>query len=107
MVVHVENQSYLQSARRKTSPAWFKPFASPRQLGAETVTLTGENVAEELLALARARNVTRIVLGKPARARWRDRLFGSIVDNVARHSGNMDLHIITGVAEEGRPLSTR
>jgi two-component system sensor histidine kinase KdpD len=102
MVVHVENQFFLQSPTEDQSRL-VQTLRLAEKLGAETVTLTGENVAEELLALARARNVTRLVMGKPARARWRDRLFGSIVDNVARHSGNMDLHIITGVAEEDRP----
>ena len=37
-------------------------------LGAETITLSGQNVTEELLLLAKERNVTKIVLGKPARA---------------------------------------
>lgn len=103
MVAHVENQSFLQSSAEDQSRL-FQTLRLAEKLGAETITLTGENVAEELLAVARARNVTRIVLGKPARARWRDRLFGSIVDNVARHSGNMDLHIITGVESAGRSL---
>ena len=50
------------------------------QLGAETVTLTGHDVPAEVLAYARRRNVTRIVLGKPARPRWRELLFGSVVE---------------------------
>src|SRR5262249_5808954 len=37
------------------------------QLGAETVTLSGQNVSEELLNYARARNVSKIVVGKPRR----------------------------------------
>ena len=47
-------------------------FRLAEQLGAETVTLTGHDVAAEVLAYARRRNVTRIVLGKPARPRWRE-----------------------------------
>ena len=42
------------------------------QLGAETVTLTGGDDVEEILAYARRRNVTKIVVGKPAEPRWRD-----------------------------------
>ena len=37
------------------------------QLGAEAVTLTGDNVAQELLSYARSRNVTKIIVGKPVR----------------------------------------
>ncbi|MBK8574487.1 MAG: DUF4118 domain-containing protein [Elusimicrobia bacterium] len=102
IVAHVENRYFLQSSASEQARL-FHTLRLAEKLGAETVTLTGENVAEELLTLARARNVTRIVLGKPARAQWRDRLFGSLVDNVARQSGNIDLHIITGVAGESRP----
>jgi two-component system sensor histidine kinase KdpD len=101
IVAHVETAAFLQSSSAEQARL-FHTLRLAEKLGAETITLTGENVAEELLTLARARNVTRIVLGKPARGRWRDRLFGSLVDKVARQSGNIDLHIITGVAGEIR-----
>ena len=35
------------------------------QLGAETITLTGRRMSEAILEFARARNVTKIVVGKP------------------------------------------
>lgn len=72
-------------------------------LGAETLVLTGEDVTEELLALARKRHVTRIVLGQPARPRWRERLFGSVVNDVARRCGDIDLHIVSGTGPDARP----
>ena len=43
------------------------------QLGAETVTLSGSRVSEEILAHARRRNVSKIVVGKPEQGRWRRR----------------------------------
>lgn len=72
------------------------------QLGANTVTLTGTNVAEEVVAYAQAHNVTKIVIGKPARPNWRERVFGSVVDDLVRHSGQIDIHVIRGGAEEER-----
>jgi two-component system sensor histidine kinase KdpD len=69
------------------------------QLGAETATLTGHDVAGEVLAYARRRNVTRIVLGKPARPRWREALFGSVVNDLVRRSGDIDVYVITGERE--------
>ena len=65
-------------------------------LGAQTVQLSGSDVASELLAFARERNVSKIVVGKPAKARWRERLFGSVVDDIVRGSGDIDIHVITG-----------
>ena len=75
------------------------------QLGAETVTLTGHDVAAEVLAYARRRNVTRIVLGKPARSRWRDVLFGSVVNELIRQSGDIDVYVITGEREGPQPAA--
>jgi two-component system sensor histidine kinase KdpD len=76
------------------------------QLGADTATLSGHDVATEVLAYARRRNVTRIVLGKPARPRWRDRLFGSVVNELVRRSGDIDVSVITG-EREGRSRPQR
>ncbi len=73
------------------------------QLGAETATLSGHDVAAEVLAYARRRNVTRIVLGKPARPRWREILFGSVVNELVRRSGDIDVYVITGEREGPQP----
>jgi two-component system sensor histidine kinase KdpD len=69
------------------------------QLGAETVMLSGQRISEEVLAFARARNVTKIVIGKPKRPLWRRILFGSIADALIRGSGEIDIHVISGVGE--------
>src|SRR5262249_59788190 len=39
------------------------------QLGAEVVTVPGRSVVEEVLAFARSRNATRVVVGKSRRSR--------------------------------------
>jgi two-component system sensor histidine kinase KdpD len=68
------------------------------QLGAETATLTGHNVVEETLAFARKRNVTKIIVGKPMHSVWRDFLFGSVLNDLIRKSGTIDVYVITGDA---------
>ncbi len=77
------------------------------QLGAETVTLTGENVAQEILNYARSRNATKIIVGKPLRSRWKEWLFGSVVADLVHQSGEIDIYVITGAAGEGQPLVRR
>ncbi|HSU66722.1 MAG TPA: DUF4118 domain-containing protein, partial [Tepidisphaeraceae bacterium] len=67
-----------------------------QQLGAETITLSGERIGEEILSCAREKNVTRIIIGKPDRARWREFLFGSVVDEIIRGSGTIDIYVIRG-----------
>jgi two-component system sensor histidine kinase KdpD len=69
------------------------------QLGAQTATLSGPNVQEELLSYSRRQNVSKIIIGKPAKARWKEKLFGSIVDDLIRRSGNIDVYVISGDAQ--------
>jgi two-component system, OmpR family, sensor histidine kinase KdpD len=76
-------------------------------LGAETVRVTGPRASEETLRFARSRNVTRIVVGKPTHPRWRDVLRGSFLDELVRASGDIDVAVITGDADEGRPAASR
>jgi two-component system sensor histidine kinase KdpD len=77
------------------------------QLGAETITLTGENVAQELLSYARSRNTTKLIVGKPVRSLWKEWIFGSVVSELVHQSGDIDIYVITGEAGEGQPLVRR
>lgn len=65
-------------------------------LGAEVVRLTGARIGDALLHYARRQNVTRIVLGKPTHARILDRLRSSVLDDVVRGSGDIDVHVLSG-----------
>lgn len=77
------------------------------QLGAEVVTLSGDNVAQELLSYARNRNATKIIVGKPVRSLWKEWVFGSVVSELVHQSGEIDIYVITGEAGEGQPLVRR
>ncbi len=77
------------------------------QLGAETVTLHGARVGQEILHYARARNATKILVGKPLRSRFKELVFGSVVNDLITESGEIDVYIVTGDATPGRPLIPR
>ncbi|MEG6522011.1 sensor histidine kinase KdpD [Desulfotomaculum sp. 1211_IL3151] len=66
------------------------------ELGAETINLTGNDAAEELLELARKRNISQIILGKPLYSRLWELMHGSVVDKVIRMSDGMSVHVIPG-----------
>ncbi|MBV9467747.1 MAG: sensor histidine kinase KdpD, partial [Abitibacteriaceae bacterium] len=93
LVAWVETPAPLPEAARERVQSTLRLAES---LGAETVQLAGSDVAAELLAFARQRNVSKIVVGKPAKPRWREKLFGSIVDDIVRGSGDIDVYVITG-----------
>ena len=72
------------------------------QLGAETVTLNGTNIAESLLRYARSRNVSKIVIGKQSGPLWKRLLRGSVLDDLIAASGEIEIYAISG--EPGPPL---
>jgi two-component system sensor histidine kinase KdpD len=76
------------------------------QLGGETVTLTGQSAAQETLAYARSHNVTKIVVGKPTHARWRDFFAPSVLEEMVRSSGDIDIYVISGDGGEGRAVES-
>lgn len=65
-------------------------------LGAETVSITGDDVAEVILDLARKRNVSQIIIGKPFHTKLWEIIHGSVVDKVIRHSQGISIHVIPG-----------
>ncbi|HEY5960158.1 MAG TPA: DUF4118 domain-containing protein, partial [Polyangiaceae bacterium] len=65
-------------------------------LGATVTRLSGNSVAEALLNYSRRHNVSRLLIGKPTHSRLRDRLRGSLLDDVVRGSGDIDVHVISG-----------
>jgi two-component system sensor histidine kinase KdpD len=79
------------------------------QLGAETATLTSDDVAGALLGYARRVNATMLVMGAPTRRSLRDRLFGSLLDEVIRQAEDLEVHVITseGPASASRADSPR
>jgi two-component system sensor histidine kinase KdpD len=80
------------------------------QLGAETVTLTGTNIAESLLRYARSRNVSKIVIGKHSGPLWRRLLRGSVIDDLIAASGEIEIYAISGEPEpplRSGPLPSR
>lgn len=97
VAVYVQT-SHVLSADEQASLQ--RNLALASELGAEVVTAANPNVAEELLKIARQRNVTQIVIGKPVHSRWQDLLRGgSPVDHVIRDSSTIDVLVITGKAE--------
>jgi two-component system sensor histidine kinase KdpD len=95
IVVYVETPAHMRLSEAERDRI-IHTLRLAEQLGAETVTLTGNNVSEAILDYAHVRNVSKIVVGKPIKPRWRELLFGSVVDELVRHSGEIDVYVITG-----------
>jgi two-component system sensor histidine kinase KdpD len=76
-----------------------KTLQLAEELGGRSLTLTGRSIPEAVLAFARKNNITKIVVGKPIRPRWRELLAGSVVDQLVYASGNIDIYVISAQTE--------
>ncbi len=81
----------------------FRTLSLAEELGAQTVELSGEGIAREITEFARRNNFSKIVIGKPVLPRWRELLKGSVVDEIVRMSGAVDVYVISGDALEKEP----
>ncbi|MDZ4769506.1 MAG: sensor histidine kinase KdpD [Chloroflexota bacterium] len=75
-------------------------------LGGETVMLSGQNIPETVLHYARQNNITKIIVGKPIHSAWRDLVFGSVLNDLVRQSGAIDVYVINGDDETPAPRET-
>lgn len=94
VVVHVETPSDRQMTgvqRVRIRQA----MQLAESIGGTAVTLSGSDVAAELLHYAKAHNITRLIIGKPLRPRLADLIRGDLVDRIIRASGGIDVHVIS------------
>ena len=103
IAVYVQTSKHLRLSDQERNQG-VDTLRLAERMGAETVTLTGEDVSAQLLAYARSRNATKIIVGKPLRSRWKEWLFGSVVDDLVRGSGDIDIYVMTGEGGTGKPL---
>jgi two-component system sensor histidine kinase KdpD len=97
IVVNVQTPDWgrlSDEARRRV----YEALRLAEQLGAQTATLSGDNVTTEALAFARSRNVSKILIGKPAEPLWKRALRGSILDRLVERSGEIDVYAVSARA---------
>jgi two-component system, OmpR family, sensor histidine kinase KdpD len=70
------------------------------ELGAKIITLSGTDVAKEILRFARENNITHIVIGKPLRLRFFGFWKGSPASRLLHTPSEFELHLITPTIEK-------
>ncbi len=93
MAVHVETGTDLnlsEAERDRIAEA----MRLAQRLGAETVTLTGQEVADTLADYASANNVTHIIIVQPPRSWWHDLLRGSLAQQLIRKTDGVGVHVL-------------
>jgi len=85
-----------------------KHLALARELGAEIITTTDDDVVRGILRIAQEQNITQIVVGKPAgwnRLEWFHG--GSVLNRLLRESGPIDVHVVRAEGEKAAPRPLR
>lgn len=106
IAVHVESSRRMHHA--EASRDRLEEFLRlVERLGGESVVLQGEAaLADELVALARQRQVTRIIIGKPAHGRWLDPFAGTLVDRLVKRSGDIDVMVVSPDRQPGEEVKS-
>jgi len=74
------------------------------RLGGETTVVAGDlSTADGIIEFATSHNVTKIIVGKPAHPRWMELFSGSVLEDLVRRSGDIDIHVIAGRDEREQP----
>ncbi|MEQ1833619.1 MAG: sensor histidine kinase KdpD, partial [Candidatus Eisenbacteria bacterium] len=102
IVVHVETPGAVQQGDAHRD-RMVDVMGLAEELGAEAVILNGLRVRDEILAFARARNVSRVVVGKPRRPRWATWWSGALVPALLHDSGDADVYVLRGDDASGTP----
>jgi len=102
LAVHVEDPRPLTEAAQAQLE---KNLAAARDLGAEVVTTTDDDLVRGLLRVARAQNATQIIVGKPAGTGWLEWLHGDrLLRRLARESDDIDLHVVRAEKTSNAPV---
>jgi two-component system sensor histidine kinase KdpD len=78
-------------------------------LGAkEVTTLTADSAAAAVIDYARKNKITKVVMGRPTRPRWREWRKGSFVEQVVRRSKEIDVYVVSEeTGEKTKRISRR
>jgi two-component system sensor histidine kinase KdpD len=90
--LHIETVKPLNAEQKEQLS---KNLNLARQLGAEIMTTSGDDMVKAILSVARKENITHIIIGKP-RHRNVYSLFtlGNFVQKLIRYSGNIDVYVL-------------
>jgi two-component system sensor histidine kinase KdpD len=104
--VYIETPSLAKQQQENRKRVWHD-LRLAESLGAEVATITASSVPEAIIDYAIRHNVTRIVVGKPTKSRWRELVRPPIVDQIIRLSDSIHVHVVSFRKEAVQPPRSR
>ncbi|MCJ8140361.1 sensor histidine kinase [Falsirhodobacter halotolerans] len=77
------------------------------QLGAQTLTLPGQDVVHEILTYAQSHNINHIIIGRVEKPRWREWMEPPVSSELLRKAGDISVHVISGRGTAAGPRIPR
>ncbi|MDA8418429.1 MAG: sensor histidine kinase KdpD [Desulfobacteraceae bacterium] len=93
-----DNTGHVQENRERI----WHDLRLAESMGAQVATVTATSVPKATIDYAVRHHVTKIVVGKPAKSRWRELLRPPIVDQIIRLSGPIDVYVVSMAPGERR-----
>ncbi len=97
--VYVENERHNRLSK-EGQEAVERTLRLAERMGGDAEIIQGSKASEDILAYARDNGITKIIVGKTPRPRWREIIWGTLADQLIRGSNDIDVYIVTGDADD-------
>lgn len=92
--VYIETPGGGRHVRENREHIW-RDLRLAEGLGAQVATVTATDVTDAVMEYTVRHNITKIVMGKPNKPRWREILHPPVVDHIIRRSGAVDVVVVS------------
>jgi two-component system sensor histidine kinase KdpD len=92
--VYIETPTDSRHVRENREHIW-RDLRLAESLGGQVASVTATDITDAVMEYATRHNITKIVMGKPTRRRWRKILQTPVVDRIIRRSGAIDVVIVS------------
>jgi len=103
--VYIENDRHYRLSK-EGQEAVERTLRLAERMGGKTEIVQGQNAIDDILSYARSNGMTKIIVGKTAKPRWREVLSGTLADQLIRGSGDIDVYVVTGDASDRKGLTS-
>jgi len=104
--VYIETPGGDRHVRENRERIW-RDLRLAESLGGQVATVTATDITAAVMEYATRHNITKIVMGKPTKPRWRELLRPPVVDSVIRKSGAVDVVIVSYEQEQSSEAGSR
>ena len=104
-VIYIENERHYRLSK-EGQEAVERTLRLAERMGGKTEIVQGHKASEDILTYARENAITKIIVGKARRARWREIISGTLADELIRGSGDIDVYVVTGDVQDKKALTT-